>query len=237
MIPPVGGDDRLLPETRRACLALVPILGAAWILLWVLPGSTDELWAWPVAPEETAVFMGAAYGAGAFLFARAAAEGRWHALAPVLLPVAAFATLMALATFLHWDRFDHGAPLFYVWIGIYVVSPLVALLWLRNRGADPGPQARAGATVPGPVRAVVGAAGAALTTAGAAFFVEPEPTIEVWPWELTELTARVVASFTVEAGLIAMALARDPRWSAWRLLAQTGALGAALLTVGLLRVA
>lgn len=230
------GDDRLLPETRWVCLALVPILGAAWLLLWALPGSTDELWAWPIVPEETAIFMGAAYGAGALLFARAAAEGRWHTLAPVLLPVAAFATLMTLATFLHWDRFDHGAPLFYVWTGVYVVSPLVALLWLRNRGADPGP-ATVGAGVPGTLRVLSAAAGLALSAAGAVFFIDPQTAIDVWPWDLTELTARVVASFLVQAGLIAIALARDSRRSGWRLLVQAGVVGAVLLLVGALRVA
>jgi hypothetical protein len=63
----------------------------------------------------------------------------------------------------------------------------------------------------------------------------PEEAVEVWPWKLTPLTARVLASLTVQVGLGALVLSRDPRWSAWRLIVQTFLVATALLLLGAIR--
>jgi hypothetical protein len=63
----------------------------------------------------------------------------------------------------------------------------------------------------------------------------PQVAIDVWPWQLTPLTARVLASLTVQVGVGALVLSRDPRWSAWRLIVQTFLVATALLLVGAIR--
>ena len=69
----------------------------------------------------------------------------------------------------------------------------------------------------------------------AIFFVSPQTAIDVWPWDLTPLTARVLASFMAQVGVGALLLSRDARWSAWRLLIQTFFVATAFLLVGALR--
>ena len=49
--------DRPTAETRWVCLAIASILLAAVVLLLGGPGDTDELFAWPVTPEMTPLFM------------------------------------------------------------------------------------------------------------------------------------------------------------------------------------
>jgi hypothetical protein len=65
---------------------------------------------------------------------------------------------MLIATLIHWDRFNHGdAPLigaivFYGWVVVYIISPLVVLaLWWFNRRTDSGEPAPGEAIVPAPV--------------------------------------------------------------------------------------
>jgi hypothetical protein len=55
------------------------------------------------------------------------------------------------------------------------------------------------------------------------------------PWELTPLTARVIACFTIQVGLGGMLLSADPRWSSWRLLLQTFLVATALLLIAAAR--
>ena len=63
----------------------------------------------------------------------------------------------------------------------------------------------------------------------------PQIAVDLWPWQLTPLTARVLASLTVQVGVGALMLSRDPRWSAWRLIVQTYLVATALLLVGAVR--
>ena len=57
----------------------------------------------------------------------------------------------------------------------------------------------------------------------------------MWPWTLTPLTSRVIASFTAQVGVGALLLSLDSRWSAWKLIVQTFFVASALLLVGAVR--
>jgi hypothetical protein len=218
------------------------ILAAAVALLYISPGSTDELFAWTIQPEMTPLFLGAAYGAGVYFFGRGVFTSDWHRISSGFPAIALFAGLMLLATLLHWDRFNGGdAPTmaaisFYAWVGVYIVSPfLIAGVWLLNRRADDGRPADRDAEVPAAMRLGARVAGTSMLVAAAVFFIVPQVAIDIWPWELSELTARVLAAFIAEAGALALTLSFDSRWSSWRILVQTAAVGAALLAIGLTR--
>ena len=242
MTPERLHDDRVLSETRWAALTVFIILVPAAAILWVAPDRTADLWAWPIQPELTSIFLGSGYGAGAYFFWHTFRAGRWHPSSPGVLGASVFAALMLIATGLHWDRFNHGdapalaAIAFYAWTIVYVVSPFaVFAIWWRNRGTDPRTAAADEPRVPhgAAIGARVFAVGA--LAAGSLVFVVPNVAIDLWPWQLTPLTARVLASLTVQVGIGALVLSRDPRWSAWRLIVQTFLVATALLLVGAIR--
>jgi hypothetical protein len=229
-------------ETRWICLFVAVILVAAVALLWIPPGRTADLWAWTIKPDMTPLFMGSAYGAGVYFFARGFGTTRWHRIAAGFPGIAVFAALMLAATVIHWDRFNHGdAPLvasaaFYGWTVVYAIAPfLVGWAWVRNLGVDPGKPETVDTVVPLPLRGLAAAGGAAAAALGILLFAKPSVGVEHWPWELTPLTTRVIACFVIEAALIALFLARDSRWSAWRVLTQTAVAGAVLLLIGVAR--
>ena len=132
-------NDRILPGTRWVSAIIVPFLVAAFGILYLFPDHTQELFAWGIQPRMSAMMLGAAYIGGAYFFVRAATNARWHQVKVGFLPVTTFATLMGIATILHWDRFNHGYISFFAWVGLYFTTPfIVFLLWLRNRSTDPG---------------------------------------------------------------------------------------------------
>jgi len=135
---------------------------------------------------------------------------------------------MLITTLLHYDKFSKGdaptlaAVAFYGWVIVYIASPfVVAALWHLNQRRDPGTPQPGDAVVPPVVRlaARVGAAGA--LGIAAVVLIEPSVAIDNWGWDLTPLTARVLACFTAQVGIGFLMLSRDARWSAWRLLVQT----------------
>jgi hypothetical protein len=235
-------DDRILPATRWAALVVFVILVPAVVVLWGFPARTADLWAWGIKPQLTAMFLGSGYGAGAYFFWRTFRARRWHPSSPGVLGASVFAGLMLVATVLHWDKFNHGdaptlaAIAFYGWTIVYIVSPFaVFALWRRNQATDPGTPEPGDPQVPPAARLAARVFAAGALGSGLLFFVVPQVAIDIWPWTLTPLTARVLASFTVQVGVGALMLSRDARWSAWKLLVQTFFVACGLLLVAAAR--
>jgi hypothetical protein len=230
-----GRDDRLLAPTRWTAAAIVPVLLAAAVILYLFPSRTEELWAWTVSPTMTAMTMGGGYLAGAWFFYRVVTTGRWHPVAAGFLGTTVFTTLLLLATLLHWDRFNHDHVSFWAWLALYVATPvLLPWLWARNRATDPG-VADAGRVVPRPLRWAVGAAGAAQLAFAAFMFVRPTVVAEHWPWALTPLTARTLSAFVAFPAVTWVWFLFDERWSSFRIPLETATLGIGLVAVAAVR--
>jgi hypothetical protein len=235
-------DGRILPATHWASLVVIVILVPALVILWGMPDRTADAWAWGIKPELTPIFLGSGYGAGAYFFGRTFLARQFHPSSAGIFGAAFFATLMLIATIIHWDRFNHGdAPLvgatvFYGWVIVYIISPVIVLaLWWSNRRTDSGEPAPGEAIVPEAVRRMAQAFAAGAFVAAAVFFLAPQTAIDVWPWDLTPLTSRVLGSFTAQVGVGALLLSLDRRWSAWKLIVQTYFVATALLLVGAAR--
>lgn len=229
-------DDRVLPVTRVIAACVVPFLILAFAVLYLRPDLSGERFAWKIQPTFTAFWMGTGYLGGAWFFASVVRAKRWHEVTLGLPPVCAFVWVMLAVTALHWERFDvHHLP-FQLWLILYVSTPLlIPALWLVNRRHDPVVP-DAGATIVGPrVRVVMGLIGGALVAAALWMFLSPQAAMSVWAWKLTPLTARVMAGWFSLSGVGGLALASEPRWSAWRVLLQSMMVWLALLTLGIWR--
>ena len=236
MTQPGEQDDHIAPATRALAALIVPFLVAAFVNLYLLPGEAATAFAWPIAPRMTEFLLGSAYLGGAYFFVCVVLQRHWHHVAVGFLPVTTFASLMLLATLLHWDRFSHAHLAFVVWVALYATTPLLVLgVWLRNRLADPGVADPDDITTPVPARVVMGLAGALLLVAGLLFFVAPKLLISMWPWALTPLTARVVSACFALTGVFGLVITRDRRWGAARIALQSQAFAIILILAGAVR--
>ena len=223
-------SDRVFPETRWVSAMIVPFLVAAFAILYLFPDHTQDLFAWGIRPRMSAMMLGAAYIGGAYFFVRVAANARWHWVKVGFLPVTTFATLMGIATTLHWDRFNHDYISFFAWVGLYFTTPfIVFLLWLRNRYADPGPDTYHDRRVPRLVRLVIGIVGGLTVLTSIVLFLQPGFMISTWPWQLTPLTARMMGALFALTGVGELAIALDVRWSAVRIALQSQMIGIAAI--------
>jgi hypothetical protein len=225
-------DDRILPFTRVVAAVVIAILVLAWIVLFVFPSDTDHRFAWTIASTMTAMLMGAGYGSAPYFFARVLTERRWHRVALGFLPTSVFTWMMLGATFLHWDTFRHGSAPFLLWLWVYLLTPIVVPgVWLVNRRHDPGTPEEVDAVFPRWVRAAMVASGVMMCSIAVWMYLVPSSAISAWPWALTPLTARAVASFVALPGVAWLAMASDERWSAARVVLGTVAIGLVLLLV------
>jgi hypothetical protein len=229
-------DDRVLKVTKAVSVAIVPVLTAAFVILFLFPGQTKALWSWTIKSRMSAMFMGGGYVAGALFFFRAWRATEWHRLGPGIIATTGFATLLGIATFVDWDQFNHTHVSFWAWTALYVATPiLLPWLYVRNRVYDPGTLAPGDVRVPRPIRTVLGAVGAAQLLFALALYCRPSAFQSHWPWPLTALTARSLAGFATFPALTYLAFAFESRWSALRWPFETAIVGVALIAVAAAR--
>lgn len=207
----------MLPATRALSAAIVPFLLAAFVVLYGFPHDTKRLFAWTIKPQMTPMTLGAVYAGGSYFFVCAFRAKSWHTVKAGFVAVGTFATLMGVATIIHWDRFNHRHVAFWLWAGLYFTTPfLVWAVWAANtrRGSKPGPD---DALLPPNTRRLMAGTGALAATAGLFLFVLPNQAIDIWPWKLTPLTSRVLGSIFM-LGVAQLGVLRDPRWSGARLM-------------------
>jgi hypothetical protein len=231
---PATRDDRVLGATRALSLVIVPFLVVAFAVLFPWPSDTDRLFAWTIKPTFTAMLLGSVYLGGAYFFVRAARASEWHTIKAGFLSVTTFATLMGIATLLHWGKFSHHHVAFWLWVGLYFTTPfLVFGVWFMNRRheAQPQPGEPMVALV---VSRVIGIVGVLAVATSVFCFLAPARAIRIWPWPLTPLTARVTGA-VLALGIAAIGAFIERRWSAMRLMVQVEVVMLALIMVAAAR--
>ena len=228
---PGGQVGRL---TRWVALAVIFFLADAVQLLLLLPDRTGELFAWAIAPQVTSFVLAAAYVAGAYFFIRVVTTDSWHRVAAGFPAVIVFVWGAAGATALHLDRFSHDALAFAAWAGIYAVAPVgLPLLYLARRRAARVPLADT--PMSARTRLLLGCVGGAVVLLAVLAFALPQTMIAVWPWTLTPLTARIVATVMALFGSLWVSVALSGGRTAARIPLEAHALGLAFLLIAALR--
>ena len=220
----------IMRVTRWVAAAVILFLLDAAQILLLVPDRTAELFAWPIDPEITSMVLGAAYVGGGYYFARVVLADGWHRVAAGLPPVILFVWLAALATALHTDKFTPGLP-FAAWAAIYAVAPigLPVLLLAQRRAAPPD------TPLPRAVRLALGAVGGAVTVAALIAFALPEAMSDIWPWTLSPLTARIVATVAALFGAVWLSVAATGGRTAARIPLQAHGVGLAFLLLAAVR--
>jgi hypothetical protein len=215
--PVTAPDRRSLPQpsttasapgglqvlSRAGVVALLALAVANGIFLYGFPAYAEPGYAWAIVPPINAAFLGAGYLAGTVATALVVFATRsWRSLRVLPLPLVVLAVGLLAATLLHADRFRWAYPLTWVWTGVYALVPFVVLvLWRRQERRAP----RAPAAHPGlnGLRIASALIGGALLVGSVALYAAPTAVAELWPWPLTPLLGRALASWYA---LIATAL-------------------------------
>lgn len=235
----------LIPAMRRLLLVAAVLVFLAGSQLFVFPLRTADWFAWTIDVPMTAVFLGAAYWSSAVLEVAAARAVTWDRARLGVWTVFVFTALTLVVTLLHFDRFhlggEHPASARLVtvgWLTIYAGVPVAMLLvaWRQTRPARaayaPGPAA---VRLAPPLRLLLVTVATVLLGTGAALLVAPVAASAVWPWPLTELTARAVGAWLVGLGWAAAHARLIDDLPAVRPLGLTGAAFVALQLAALAR--
>lgn len=170
--------------------------------------------AWPIPVLAMAATLGVFYAASLPVTLWALSMKTWQEVRVLAIPLAVFATMMTLMTFLHWDKFAVGSDPFIVWMVSYVLPPFVfGYFYMRQQGEA----APVGSGITHPFSALtrrfLQGNGWLLVAVAALVWVAPQLLVDHAPFKLTPLTARTLANMILAAGLtqVWMALEGDRR--------------------------
>jgi hypothetical protein len=226
-------DDRVFRVTRWSGYIIAPVLFLAFVTLYFAPNQTGVYFAWEINPALTPLLMGAGYGAGVYFFYRVVTADEWHRVHVLFPGIAVFTLAMAIATYLHWEAFNHGHFSTWLWVFLYIATPiLIPGLWLYNGRTDPRTPASDEAMIPSIVRWASGAVGVVLTLAILVLFVVPDLMINSWPWAVSPLTSRVLLGWAAVFSVVNVYFAFETRWSAAKIPIQSFVIWFALLLLG-----
>lgn len=229
-------DDRLLAPTKWVSVAVVPVLAAAFVILYLFPEHTMKTWSWMVCPHMPAYILGGGYLAGAYFFARVARSKEWSRVGVGFVATTVFSTILLGVTVLHWSGFNHDHVSFWAWLALYLTTPpLLPWLWRRNRRTDPRRLAASDTRVPRRLRVAVGVGGALQLAFAAYTFIWAETVARQWPFEVDVRTLRAITAFLAFPAVTWLYFFFESRWSCFRITQQTATLGLALILLGALR--
>ncbi|MBC8075687.1 MAG: hypothetical protein H7Y32_06380 [Chloroflexales bacterium] len=198
----------------RVWMGVEVLFGLAAILtIFLFPERTATNFAWPIKPAVMAATLGAFYAASAIIFVLPLFARTWQQVRPMIIPTAAFSTVMLLATFLHWDKFAVGSRPFFVWFASYLLPPpIFALLywWHQRRAAPVGAQVTT--PLPPSAQRFLGVNGAAVTGVAALLFLLPSLVQPIAPWAFTPLTTRTLCGWLIGVGLMQIWMAWERDW-------------------------
>lgn len=200
-------------------------------------GQTDPAgFAWPIPVVAMAATLGVFYAASLPATLWALSMKTWQEVRVLAIPLAVFATMMTLMTFLHWDKFAVGSDPFIVWMVSYVLPPFVfGYFYLRLQGES----APVGSGITHPftssTRAFLKINGWLLVAVAALIWVAPQLLVDRAPFTLTPLTARTLANMVLAAGLTQVWMAMEGDRRRTRVAGLLLILVAVLLPVQLLR--
>jgi hypothetical protein len=213
-----GTETELVPLMRGMLWLGALLVTLAGIQLYFFSTRTDHLFAWTIDVPLTAAFLGAFYWTSLFLAVQSAIQTRWAMARVGLVGVQVFLWLTLLATLLHLDKFHLSADdnfargAAWLWLFIYIVDPpLLTYAYLRQvrQKLVDGPRRH---VTPTWFRACLALQAAVTIGIGAALFLAPDHTSSLWPWALTPLTARAVASWLLGLGLVLVWAVRENDW-------------------------
>jgi hypothetical protein len=184
----------VLPWVRAAVGVLLALAVANGVFLYALPSRADRDYAWPIKPEASAAFMGAGYLAGAVATALVVfAARRWRSVQPLAPALVVLSVLLLAATVIHAGKFRWDYPPTWIWTGVYAVAPpAIVVAMHRQRRITDVPSVDRSLHA---LRAASLIAGLVLLTIAALLYIAPARFGAHWPWPLTPLLARVVASW------------------------------------------
>jgi hypothetical protein len=211
---------RPLDPLMRAALYLGSLLVfLAGVQLFLSTRETERLFAWTIAAANSAAFLGALYWTSVPLAFGSARERTWERARVGVPGVLVFLVLTLVTTVIHFDKFHFQSSSMiakaaaWVWLLIYAIDPVLVAVALVRQVRVPGRDGPRTRPLEGWFRTTLALNAGLVLAVGTALFATPLWAARWWPWELTPLTSRAMASWLIGLGVVQLTSVVDNDWA------------------------
>lgn len=189
---PSASSGHIHPTSQALVWILFILAIANGGFLYLLHSLAKTHYAWPIQPPINAAFMGAGYLAGMIATGLALFSARyWRSIRALFPGFFVLGLTLFLATLMHAGRFKWDYALTWIWTLVYLSIPIgSALVWLWH---ERHPQVPAMDNRLARIHTASLVLGIAATLFATVLYVMPQLFLQVWPWQITPLLARVFA--------------------------------------------
>jgi hypothetical protein len=187
--------DSLQPRARRLVWILFVLALANGAFLYLVPQLAETHYAWAIKPPINAAFMGAGYAAGMVATGLALFRAKqWRSVRLLFPGFFVLGLSLFLATLLHADRFKWSYPLTWIWTLVYFGIPVGSVMvWLwHERGTEVRPPFDSRLST---IKTLSFVLGVVVTATATLLYTVPQFFLELWPWQVLPLLARVFAGW------------------------------------------
>lgn len=194
--------------------ASTAVSAGAAVQLLVLTTGTEDVFAWTISVPASAALFGMFYLAATVMGVLALRQPAWAPARTALLPIVGFVGLVLVVTLLHLPTFHLTASGFparaaaWIWLGVYVLTPIAYAIMLRDQARAPGGDPPRSAGLPRGAWWALAVLAAVLAVAGLGLLLAPVALAPLWPWALTALTARMTGATLLGVALLAASVVR-----------------------------
>ena len=210
-----GKQASLRGEMRVLLYAASVLVFLMGIQLFVLSDYTAEYFAWEIKPPLTAATLGAAYWASCILEFQCARQSAWSHARVGIPAVFVFTTLTLMVSVIHVKLINVSTLQGASWMIVYgVVPPVMALIWwLQWRQKETTVDNSAvHDRLPKPLLGMMSVQAGIMLGLGVVSLFVPQVLMGIWPWKLSPLTGRLVASWLVGLGVFLGQCVNENSW-------------------------
>ncbi|MBL8858256.1 MAG: hypothetical protein JNL28_07135 [Planctomycetes bacterium] len=222
--------------TRVVFAVIAVVLSPYCYWLTTNPANTAENFAWTLAPRFSALMFASLYLAGVYGFLRIAFGREWHRVALLVSAILAVLAGLGVVSLLHWEKFTSDPLRIGIWSTAYLIfPPILLVLIVLNRKQDPRTPAADDVVVPASLRRFTLILGLVFGAVGAALILAPATMSEIWPWAMKPLAAQSIGVLLVAPAVAQVIALRESRWSALKLVTETGLIWFTAILVSVVR--
>jgi len=204
-------------EARVFFVLIIAAIAPLGLVLYFLPNTSNDFWAWEVAQPRSAMLIGGIYVAAVLYYLLLLRQRDWIAVQSSMAGLVLFSLWLLAGAALHWPLFHSYRLLTLIWLAAYYVPPLFVPILSRLQAERFPQNLGRGQRIAVGWRVWLWLRGGVYLSVAVACFIFAEALATAWPWPIEPVNICMFSGQIVAFGAYQAVAMREGTWRRIRL--------------------